>query len=97
MSGGSLGYVCYAQTEELFNRIGYLEEAEQYLLENGYKDIAKDVRRLIEYLLSAENRISTLHEQLYEVLHAVEWHLSGDYGEDTAKEAFEGYRNGKAD
>lgn len=99
MSGGSLGYVCYCQTNELFNRIGDLEEAEAYLLSNGYNDIAKDVRRLIEYLFSAENRISVLHEQLSNVLHAIEWHISADYGEDTAKKVLEEYRNeqGKRD
>lgn len=92
MSGGSLNYLCYCQTNELFNRIGDLEEAEEYLLKCGYKDIARDVRRLIEYLLSAENRISTLFEQLSEVLHAIEWHMSADYGEDTAKKVLEQYR-----
>ena len=69
-----------------------MEEIESVLIKIGYTDIAKDVRRLIEYCLSAENRISVLSEQLNEVFHDVEWFESGDISESTLIESLENYR-----
>lgn len=95
MSGGSLNYLCYKEPAELFNHLEDLEMAEQYLLAKDYKDIAADVRRLMEYIKSAENRIGVLSEQLNNVLHAVEWYISADYSENTLRKALEEYRAGK--
>ena len=97
MSGGSLNYLYCKEPQELFNEIESLTEAEATLLRDGYKDIARDVRRLIEYVQSAENRIGVLHEQLTDVFHAVEWYYSGDYGRDTYKNVLETYRRGRRD
>lgn len=97
MSGGSYGYLCYKETQDLFSSscIDNMAEMEQYLLAAGYKDIAKDVRRLIEYIKIAENRISVLHEDLAGVFHAIEWYASGDWGKDQMHKALENYRNGQ--
>lgn len=95
MSGGSLNYLCFKEPEELFHCIEEMEKAEQVLLQRGAQDIARDVRRLIEYVKSAENRISVLSEQLNGIFHAVEWYQSGDYGEDTLRKRIEQYRTGK--
>lgn len=95
MSGGSLNYLYCKEPEDLFNYRNELEEAEEHLLRHGHKDVAMDVRRLIEYLNSAYNRISVLHENLIEVLKAVEWHLSADSGADAVARAVETYRRGK--
>lgn len=97
MSGGSLNYLCYKEPAQLFDHLEDLEMAEQYLLAKGYKDIARDVRRLMEYIQSAENRIGVLSEQLNNVLHAVEWYISADYGENTLRKALEEYRDGKTE
>ena len=94
MSGGSLNYLCYAKTSSLFDRINDMEYVEKTLLEHGYKDIAADVRRLIEYCISAENRITVLFDNLNDVFHAVEWYRSADYGEDCLIEHLEAYRTG---
>ncbi len=95
MSGGSLDYLCFKEPEELFHCIEEMEKVEQVLLQRGAQDIARDVRRLIEYVKSAENRISVLSEQLNGIFHAVEWYQSGDYGEDTLRKHIEQYRTGK--
>lgn len=95
MSGGSLKYLCYKEPEELFNYTGELEDVENILLRYGYTDIARDVRRLIEYIKSAHVRIDVLSEQLKDVFHAVEWRESCDYGDDTLIEHLELYRTGK--
>lgn len=93
MSGGSFNYLCYKETPELFNAIGDLEDVEQYLLQRGDKDIAKDVRRLIEYIESAENRVDVLRENLAGVFKAVEWRSSGDWGEESLQRALDIYRD----
>ena len=98
MSGGSMNYVYLREPGQLFEGENQeaLESAEQVLQAMGYKDIAKDVRRLLEYVRSAENCISVLQENLRDVLHAVEWYESADYGLDTTKKVLEEYRTGKA-
>jgi hypothetical protein len=68
---------------------------EEKLIALGYTDIAKDVRRLIEYCLSAEIRISTLFEQLENVFHDIEWYCSADIGKDTLIKRLEEYRKGE--
>lgn len=95
MSGGSLAYLCNRDPGELFNYIRELEEVEQELLTRDAQDIARDVRRLIEYIKSAEVRIGVLSEQLNDIFHAVEWRLSADYGEDDLRKSIEKYRTGK--
>lgn len=92
MSGGSLNYLCYKEPADLFNHVGDLQEVEEFLLARGAKDIATDVRRLIEYILSAEVRIGVLSEQLTDVFHAVEWHISADIGDDSLAKTLEEYR-----
>lgn len=94
MSGGSLSYLYLKEPGDLFNHVEDLETVEQELLQRGYTDIARDVRRLIEYILTAENRISVLADSLRDVFHAVEWCCSGDYGESSLRKHLENYRNG---
>lgn len=96
MSGGSHNYLCYTQTHELMldGKIDDMEEMEQTLIEMGYTDIAKDVRRLIEYCKSAEIRIGVLFEQLEDVFHDIEWYHSADIGEETLIKRLEKYRKG---
>ena len=92
MSGGSLNYLCYKSPEELFHYIDEMEKVETELIKRDALDIAKDVRRLIEYVKTAENRIGVLSEQLQNVFHAVEWWGSGDIGDDSLAKALENYR-----
>ena len=99
MSGGSLGYLYCKEVCDLFScySLDCMKEVEQTLLQMGYGDIAKDVRRLIEYIKSAENRIGVLHEQLEDVFHAVEWWRSADYGDGTLAKHLDAYREGRAE
>lgn len=97
MSGGSLNYLFCKEPYELFEALNveYLEEAAAAVHNAGYKDIAKDIYRLAEYIKSANIRVEVLHEQLKDVLHAVEWRLSADYGDDTMRKHLDAYRAGK--
>ena len=92
MSGGSFNYLCYKETEDLFNRISDLEDMRESLIKYGYEDIAKDTQRLIEYIKSAECVIGTLKDMLKPVFHAVEWYESADYSKETMIEILEKYR-----
>jgi hypothetical protein len=94
MSGGSFNYLCYTETTDLFHKIDDMEDMEQFLIKKGYTDIAKDVRRLIEYCKTAEIRISVLFEQLEKVFHDIEWQTSGDIGDDSLTNTLEQYRKG---
>ena len=94
MSGGSHNYLCYAEMPDIIGRTADMEEMEQNLIELGYIDVAKDVRRLIEYCKSAQIRIEVLFEQLENVFHDVEWYHSGDIGRETLIERLEQYRKG---
>ena len=93
MSGGSHNYLCYSGFPDILSRTSDMESMEQSLLSLGYTDIAKDVRRLIEYCLSAENRISVLFEQLEDVFNAIEWYDSDDIGKESLIERLEKYRS----
>lgn len=92
MSGGSFNYLCYKDTEALFNRLSDLEDMRESLIQYGYEDIAKDTQRLIEYIKSAECVIGTLKDMLEPVFHAVEWYESADYSKETMIEILEKYR-----
>lgn len=94
MSGGSHDYLCYAFMPDVISRTADMQEMEQTLIEMGYIDIAKDVRRLIEYCKSAEIRIDVLFDQLKDVFHDIEWYHSADIGEETLIETLERYRKG---
>nr|DAW55410.1 MAG TPA: hypothetical protein [Caudoviricetes sp.] len=80
-----------------YSNIETLEEMADYLNQNGYEDVAKDTRRLVEYIKSAKIRVGTLFEILGPVFKAVEWYCSGDWGKDRVGRAIEEYRNGKGD
>ena len=97
MSGGSLNYLYCKEDERLFEpqTVDDLETAAAVLVSKGYMDIAKDVLRLAEYIKSATIRVEVLHGQLGDVLHAVEWYLSADYGDDNLRRHLEEYRAGR--
>ena len=97
MSGGSHNYLCYAEMPDIIGRTADMEEMEQNLIELGYTDIAKDVRRLIEYCKSAQIRIGVLFEQLEDVFHDVEWYHSADIGKKTLIKRLEAYRTPQND
>lgn len=94
MSGGSYDYLFCKECHELFayHNIRTLEEMESRFLELGYEDVAKDFRRLIEYIKSANNRVEVLGGQLNEMMHDIEWYDSGDIGADTLAKRVEKYR-----
>lgn len=97
MSGGSWNYLYSKDIDDIMqgSDIELLEEMADYLNQNGYEDVAKDTRQLVEYIKSAKIRVETLFEMLSPVFKAVEWYCSVDWGKDSVDKAIEEYRNGK--
>lgn len=97
MSGGSYDYLFCKEAEELFKRdnVRALEDMEERLIEFDFIDVAKDFRRLIEYIKSASIRVEVLGDQLKELMHDIEWFDSGDIGMDDLAVCVEKYRSGK--
>lgn len=80
-----------------YSNVRTLEEMESRFLELGHDDVAKDFRRLVEYIKSANNRVEVLSDQLNDLMHDIEWYDSGDIGADTLAERVEKYRRKGAD
>lgn len=74
-----------------------LQDMAERLNSAGFEDVAKDTRRLVEYIKSASIRIETLFEALSPVFKAVEWLDSGDWGEKTLNDEILKYRNARID
>lgn len=89
MSGGSFNYLCHAH--DLGDRRGDIEEMAKAIeaYDHPYASVlARDTRRVLGFLKSAD----TQAERLHEVWHDVEWHHSNDCGEDQVLQAIQEYR-----
>lgn len=99
MSGGSWNYLFCKDIDELMNGSSteLLQDMVDRLNSAGFKDVAKDTQRLVEYIKSASIRIETLFEALSPVFKAVEWFDSGDWGEETLNNEILKYRDARLD
>ena len=96
MSGGSLNYIYCRDIDDLFSydSIMDLEGAVDILQQYNYIDVEKDVRRLIEYIKCARNRVEVLHKLLGPVLKGAEWCDCCDIGPEDLAKIIEKYRTG---
>jgi hypothetical protein len=84
MSGGSYNYLCTAyQVGKLEERREDIEAMHRRLTELGYHCAAQATQDVLTQL----DRLYTMADRLYDAWHAVEWRDSGDYGDDTLREA----------
>lgn len=99
MSGGSWNYLYCKDVGELMNGSSteLLQDMVDRLNSAGFKDVAKDTQRLVEYIKSARIRIETLFEALSPVFKAVEWFDSGDWGKETLNNEVLKYRKSNID
>lgn len=99
MSGGSWNYLYLKEIDDLMNGSSteLLQDMVDRLNSAGFKDVAKDTQRLVEYIKSASIRIKTLFETLSPVFKAIEWFDSGDWGEETLNNEILKYRNARLD
>ncbi|ALO79583.1 hypothetical protein HOBO_176 [Bacillus phage Hobo] len=94
MSGGSFNYLCYKQTYELFDEENLieLENMATSLIELGHKDAAQELLNMKYTIEQSLVRVKTMKGRLYDVMHAVEWYVSGDRGKEAVAEAVKEYR-----
>lgn len=99
MSGGSWNYLYCKDVDELMNGSSteLLQDMVDRLNSAGFKDVAQDTQRLVEYIKSASIRIETLFEALSPVFKAVEWFDSRDWGEETLNNEVLKYRKSNID
>lgn len=75
MSGGSYNYLYKRLPESLFTEHDARQEILKILKESGNEDIARHIERLV----AKWEDIAAQADDLFHVLHAVEWYESGDW------------------
>ena len=94
MSGGSYDYLYCKDTEELFSKAVDIDDMAETLEKLNYLDVARDMRRLAEYIKTARNRVEVLSEQLKPIMKAVEWYEDCDISAEGLGKEVEKYRRG---
>ena len=97
MSGGSYDYLYCKEPEELFSKSTDIDDMAYTLEKLNYLDVACDMRRLSEYIKSANNRIEVLSKQLKPIMKAVEYYEDCDISAEGLKKEIEKYREGGAE
>ena len=92
MSGGSYNYLCYAEANDLFQKLDDLRRMAERLADLGYEDAAGETTDLLLSIRQCERHFNAIAKRMYGVWRAVEWCDSGDSGEDEIKEAITKYR-----
>ncbi|HDX9614512.1 TPA: hypothetical protein ROY01_005706 [Bacillus toyonensis] len=97
MSGGSYNYLCFEDEEQLFEQgtLNDLKNIENRLNELGYTKIAEKVSDMSQIIKESLEQVTTMKEELNDILKAVEWHDSLDYGIEEVEEAINRYENPK--
>lgn len=94
MSGGSYDYLYCKDTEVLFSAALDIDDMAETLEKLNFLDVARDMRRLSEYIKSAYNRVDVLATQLRPIMRAVEWYESCDIDAESLGKKVEEYRKG---
>ena len=96
MSGGSFNYLLYEDSAGMLWRRHTVRDMAEYLgrgvIEPG--DAAPAAAALTAYanlLDGAVDEITRVHAELYDLMYAVEWKASGDWGADQLLEACDAF------
>jgi len=94
MSGGSYNYLYSKTAGELVEGYGLdLRPIAIRMTQLDILDAAKETEELLTYINHVQIVIDTRMAHLKDILHAVEWYDSGDYGDDSLKQAITEWRN----
>jgi hypothetical protein len=91
MSGGSYGYFCYKDKDDISPFKETLEEMAEDMKEHSTVDIS-DVLTEFEEIRELMDQVSGRVLNLHHVLHAFEWWMSGDYSETQFQKRVEDWR-----
>jgi hypothetical protein len=89
MSGGSFNYLCFADTDEISNRISDMEDMRNALAGYGVEDFAKITQDFILEIRRQEAVRTSYLDKLERVWKAVEWKNSLDYDKKQMYEIIE--------
>lgn len=91
MSGGSFNYLCYKvtdlQSNTLYSLLYEAKQMEARLRETCKHDAADEIQAYCLSLETAIRRLETQGKYLSDLMHAVEWWQSSDYGPERVDEA----------
>lgn len=94
MSGGSYDYLCWArELDDLLTKEHHLEAMADRLAALGYaEDAARETQELLVQLRQWRIRAQVKVDRLEPVWKAIEWRDSGDWSEDSIRQAVVEYR-----
>lgn len=92
MSGGSFGYLCFKELQDLFLERHMIQAMAVELDSRGYSDVAALTRDLMIGLDTFIVELEPRRLALSEIWRAVEWTVSGDTGPDTIAFAVDHFR-----
>ena len=96
MSGGSYDYLCFKDSNNIFNCDEQIERMANRLAGLGYADdAAKETTAMLLEICQARIRIETHISRLRGLWQDIEWWDSCDCGEDQVKSALAKYRGEK--
>lgn len=86
MSGGSWEYMYGWETERFLARRADVQAMAERLATAGYSEAARAMEEFYVTLNDAAVMIEAQKQKLRDLMHAVEWRDSNDYGEEQLKE-----------
>lgn len=92
MSGGSFNYLCRADAADLFSRTEDLARMADSMTRRGMPDAAAEVEYIAADMAAFLRRTEVRLQRLHDLMRAIEWHESGDYGPEQVAEELERYR-----
>lgn len=93
MSGGILNYL-FAKSEpsEIIDTSEEVQKVEEFLLSKGYDPEAHLVSSYLKFIAKIREDLVEWQSFLDPLFHAVEWHMSGYYGDESLEEAIQALR-----
>jgi hypothetical protein len=91
MSGGSYGYFCYKDKDDLSPFKETLEEIAGDMGKHSTADVS-DVLTELEQIRQLMDQVSGRVLSLHHVLHAFEWWMSGDYNQEQFQKKVQDWR-----
>jgi hypothetical protein len=92
MSGGSWEYMYGWDTSRFLDNQQSVAAMAKRLTQLGHADAGQAMEEFALLLLHARLQIETRQDTLKDVMHAVEWHDSSDYGKEQVSEVVRKWR-----
>lgn len=89
MSGGSFNYACFkVEDSEVFQAMNDIRDIENHLRATGKHEAADEVLIFIKEVETHQRRLAVIGKRIAPLLQAIEWEVSGDYGDGAIDYAY---------